>query len=97
MSRWGRKEKPPKGFEILEPTLNALENELRESKCTRSYDHFIFFVIITVVTCSGGFWVVTKLCICVYVTLLAEVNEPHEGKRKCESLWPVHQINWQRR
>ena len=24
------------------------------------------------------------------------VNAPHEGKRKCESLWPVHQINWQR-
>jgi len=24
------------------------------------------------------------------------VNEPHEGKRKCEALWPVHQINWQR-
>jgi len=25
-----------------------------------------------------------------------EVNEGHEGKRKNESLWPVHQINWQR-
>ena len=25
-----------------------------------------------------------------------EVNESHEGMRKCESLWPVHQINWQR-
>lgn len=24
------------------------------------------------------------------------MNEPHEGKRKCEALWPVHQINWQR-
>ena len=24
-------------------------------------------------------------------------NEPHEGKRKAESSWPVHQINWQRR
>eukprot|EP00639_Heterosigma_akashiwo_P034928 CAMPEP_0194723176 /NCGR_PEP_ID=MMETSP0296-20130528/14224_1 /TAXON_ID=39354 /ORGANISM="Heterosigma akashiwo, Strain CCMP2393" /LENGTH=212 /DNA_ID=CAMNT_0039626495 /DNA_START=136 /DNA_END=770 /DNA_ORIENTATION=+ len=28
--------------------------------------------------------------------LREKVNEPHEGKRKCESLWPVHQINWQR-
>ena len=26
----------------------------------------------------------------------AKVNESHEGKRKTESLWPVHQINWQR-
>ncbi|CAM9234795.1 unnamed protein product, partial [Hapterophycus canaliculatus] len=30
MSRFARKERPPPGFEILEPTLNALENELRE-------------------------------------------------------------------
>jgi bud site selection protein 31 len=28
--------------------------------------------------------------------LREKMNEPHEGKRKCESLWPVHQINWQR-
>lgn len=32
MSRFARKERPPRGFEILEPTLNALENELRESE-----------------------------------------------------------------
>lgn len=25
-----------------------------------------------------------------------KMNEPHEGKRTCEALWPVHQINWQR-
>lgn len=25
-----------------------------------------------------------------------EVNEPHEGLRKTESQWPVHQINWQK-
>lgn len=24
------------------------------------------------------------------------VEEGHEGKRRTESLWPVHQINWQR-
>lgn len=28
--------------------------------------------------------------------LRERMNEPHEGKRKCEALWPVHQINWQR-
>ncbi|KAJ0406361.1 hypothetical protein P43SY_006969 [Pythium insidiosum] len=28
--------------------------------------------------------------------LREKMNEPHEGKRKCEALWPVHQINWQR-
>ena len=28
--------------------------------------------------------------------MCAEVNEPHEGMRKSESQWPVHQINWQK-
>jgi len=45
----------PPGFEVIEPTLEALDNEMRE-----------------------------------------RVNESHEGYRKNESLWPVHQINWQR-
>mmetsp|Transcript_1232 Transcript_1232/g.2019 ORF Transcript_1232/g.2019 Transcript_1232/m.2019 type:complete len:260 (-) Transcript_1232:87-866(-) len=56
MSKFGRKLKePPPGFDYVEPTLTALENELRE-----------------------------------------KINEPHEGLRKTESQWPVHQINWQR-
>ena len=55
MSKFARKGKPPPGFELLAPTLEALEIELRE-----------------------------------------KVNESHEGKRKTEALWPVHQINWQR-
>lgn len=28
--------------------------------------------------------------------MLLEVNEPHEGLRKNESQWPIHQINWQK-
>jgi len=56
MSKWGRKNRtPPEGFEYVEATLTALENELRE-----------------------------------------KVNEPHEGLRKTESQWPIHQINWQK-
>uniref|UniRef100_A0A7S2RFN8 G10 protein n=1 Tax=Rhizochromulina marina TaxID=1034831 RepID=A0A7S2RFN8_9STRA len=55
MSRFGRKGKPPAGFDYIEPILSSLENELRD-----------------------------------------QVNESHEGKRKTEALWPVHQINWQR-
>lgn len=34
MSRFARKERPPPGFEVLEPTLNALEADLRESEST---------------------------------------------------------------
>lgn len=56
MSKFGRKQRqPPEGFDYVEPTLTALENELRE-----------------------------------------KVNEPHEGLRKTESQWPIHQINWQK-
>lgn len=28
--------------------------------------------------------------------LREKMSEPHEGKRQCEALWPVHQLNWQR-
>lgn len=53
--KWSKKKRPPPGFDIIEPVLEALENELRD-----------------------------------------KVKESNEGKRKTESLWPVHQINWQK-
>lgn len=53
--RWGKKKKPPVGFDDVEATLEALENELRD-----------------------------------------KVKETNEGKRKTESLWPIHQISWQK-
>lgn len=28
--------------------------------------------------------------------LREKMNEPHEFKRNCEALWPIHQITWQR-
>ena len=31
MSRWVRRRKAPAGFEVLEPTLNALEDEMRSA------------------------------------------------------------------
>jgi bud site selection protein 31 len=56
MSKFGRKQRAaPSGFDYIEPTLIALDNELKD-----------------------------------------KVNEPHEGLRKNESQWPVHQINWQK-
>ncbi|KAE8906623.1 hypothetical protein PF005_g10409 [Phytophthora fragariae] len=55
MSKWSKKNRPPTGYEYIQPVMDALESELRE-----------------------------------------RMNEPHEGKRQCEALWPVHQINWQR-
>ena len=49
------KKKPPATFEIIGPTLQILDNELRDC-----------------------------------------VARSHEGLRKGEAIWPVHQINWQR-
>ena len=31
MSKWGRKQRPPpEGYEVVEPTLTAIDNELRD-------------------------------------------------------------------
>jgi bud site selection protein 31 len=56
-SKWNQKRKkpPPNGFDYVEPTLEALENELRD-----------------------------------------KVKESNMKQRKIESLWPIHQINWQK-
>lgn len=53
--RWNQKKSPPPGFDVVEPTLEALEHELRDS-----------------------------------------IKETNDKKRKTESMWPVHQINWQK-
>jgi len=53
--RWHKKKPPPPGFDVLEPTLEALEHELRD-----------------------------------------QIKASSETKRKTESMWPVHQINWQK-
>jgi bud site selection protein 31 len=75
MSKFGRKIKQaPAGYEDIEPTITALENELRESKLKVDEIDCIYFLILP----------------------LLGVNEPHEGLRKNEALWPIHQINWQK-
>ena len=56
--KWGyskKKHSKPAGYDYLEPTLNALDDELRQA-----------------------------------------INSTHQGKAKRESLWPIHQINYQR-
>jgi bud site selection protein 31 len=53
--RWHKKKKPPPGFDIVEPTLEALEHELRD-----------------------------------------KIKETNDTIRKKESMWPVHQIGWQK-
>eukprot|EP00918_Siedleckia_nematoides_P094765 GHVU01208005.1.p2 GENE.GHVU01208005.1~~GHVU01208005.1.p2 ORF type:complete len:105 (-),score=8.80 GHVU01208005.1:665-979(-) len=47
--------KPPEGWEKIEPTLEELNQKMRDAE-----------------------------------------KEPHEGKRKCEAVWPILKINHQR-
>eukprot|EP01063_Lacrimia_lanifica_P003657 TRINITY_DN11974_c0_g1_i1.p1 TRINITY_DN11974_c0_g1~~TRINITY_DN11974_c0_g1_i1.p1 ORF type:complete len:275 (+),score=133.46 TRINITY_DN11974_c0_g1_i1:54-827(+) len=53
--RWGKKAKIPDGWEIIAPTMDALDQEMKD-----------------------------------------RIAESHDGKRKVEIQWPVHQLNWQR-
>lgn len=53
--RWHKNKQPPPGFEVVEPTLEALEHELRD-----------------------------------------KIKDTNEKMRKIESVWPVHQISWQK-
>ena len=46
---------PPEGWELIEPTLEELDQKMREAE-----------------------------------------TESHEGKRKCEALWPIFKIHHQR-
>ena len=55
MSRKWNRQKPPSGWDYIEPTMDAFDREMRTA-----------------------------------------VDAPHEGFRKAESQWPIHQINWQR-
>ena len=43
-----------------------------------------------------GFEYVEPILTAMDTELREQVNAPHEGLRKTESQWPVHQINWQR-
>eukprot|EP01084_Bolivina_argentea_P256053 430964_1 len=43
-----------------------------------------------------GFEIIEPMLEALEAELRERVNEPHEGKRKTEALWPVHQINWQK-
>lgn len=51
----GRHKKPPKGYNLIEPTLSELSQKMRDAE-----------------------------------------NEPVEGKRKPELLWPIYQLHHQR-
>lgn len=78
--------KYPEGWELIEPTLRELQGKMREG------------VLLSSICCSEG-------CLCCseltnwqwhcFPFWTAE-NDPHDGKRKCEALWPIFKIAHQK-
>ena len=72
------KKRPPEGWELIEPTLDELDQKMREGEClytniTRSFfiPHILIFFF------------------CSYTCHFLAETESHEGKRRVEALWPI--------
>jgi G10 protein len=83
MAAWKRSA-PPAGYEVIENAISALDRAMRECACGPGDRDARREVNGVVGRVERGF----GRC--------AAVAESHEGKRKVESQWPVHQINNQR-
>lgn len=89
------RKRPPEGWELIEPTIDELEAKMREGIK-------IFSSLIDDVRFLLWYWL-SKPGICMLYTIfklffnyiLAE-TEPHDGKRRVESLWPIFRIHHQK-
>lgn len=78
---------PPEGWELIEPTLDELDQKMREGKfpihiCVvfRAFtDHELYELHVSLI--------LNRLL--YYLSLTSAETEPHEGKRKTESMWPI--------
>ena len=75
------KKPPPDGWELIEPTLDELEQKMREG---------IYYYLCQSINHLGN------LRILIIVLKIAAETDPHEGKRKVEGLWPIFKIHHQR-
>lgn len=75
------RKQPPEGWELIEPTLEELEQKMREGKT--------FGV-------KNRKQNVLKMVSSVFPPLPTAETEPHEGKRITESLWPIFKIHHQK-
>ncbi|KAF9303996.1 Component of the SF3b subcomplex of the U2 snRNP [Mortierella antarctica] len=79
--RSSRTKRAPEGFDEIEPTLKEFQQKMKDGK-------FILPLCSSVPSLPGA--VVKR-----QFHVEAE-NDPHEGKRKVEALWPVFRIHHQR-
>lgn len=74
--------KYPDGWELIEPTLRELDAKMREGWASYFFLYSLSYSLPMKVILS-------------YLCLAAE-NDSHDGKRKCETLWPIFRIAHQR-
>lgn len=76
------KKKTPEGWELIEPTLEELETKMREGELSFLQNLSSEFMYHKASN-NHNF-------------PIAAETEPHEGKRKVESLWPIFKIHHQK-
>lgn len=78
--------KVPEGFELIEPTLCELQGKMREGCDLLSW----------YVSNSPFLSTSKKLATDMLFIFWTAENDPHDGKRKCETLWPIFKISHQK-
>ena len=101
----------PEGWELLEPTLEEFEQTMREAGA-RLAAGWTGWRLVGCLSHSGDAELCEAeaqsclpVCVCPLLprsrrrrccVLLIAVDDPHDGKRKCESEWDIHRIHWKK-
>lgn len=80
--------KYPEGWELIEPTLRELQAKMREGYYLTFHAYFTIVIMFSVEHFQTD-------SLILFVSVAAE-NDPHDGKRKCETLWPIFKIAHQK-
>lgn len=87
--------KIPEGWELIEPTLRELQAKMREGCCLHTQQSLLSFFFFLRSNNKFNFLNSWNLRFYVLSYRTAE-NDPHDGKRKCETLWPIFKIAHQK-
>lgn len=78
---------PPEGWELIEPTLDELDQKMREGNFP--FQKCVVFLAFSDLEISAFVFFELILNRLFYLSLPSAETEPHEGKRKTESMWPI--------
>lgn len=91
------RKKPPDGWELIEPTLEELEQKMREGKHSSFYIRITHTIVFTVFYLYHQSW--DEICVFFFkisTIFFSAETDPHEGKRINESLWPIFKVHHQK-